>query len=113
MAKHVRKDDEVIVTSGDYKGTVGKVLSVDTKNDRVLVQGVNLRTKHVKPRAQGQVGGVIQKEMSIHISKVSPVVDGKPTRVRFVTKADGSKWRVAARGGKDIGTRPVAPAKKN
>ena len=110
MAKHVRKGDTVIVTSGDYKGTVGEVLSVDPKNDRVLVKGVNLKTKHVKPRAQGQVGGIVQREASVHISKVSPVVDGKATRVRFVTKSDGSKWRVAARGGKELGQ--VSPASK-
>lgn len=110
MAKHVRKGDTVIVTSGDFKGTVGEVLNVDTKDSKVLVKGVNLRTKHVKPRAQGQVGGIVQREMPIHISKVSPVVDGKATRVRFVTKPDGSKWRVAARGGQELGQ--VSPASK-
>lgn len=109
MAKHVRKGDTVIVTSGDDKGTVGEVLRVDTKDGRVLVKGVNMQTKHVKPRAQGQAGGIIQRETTIHMSKVSPVVDGKATRVRFVTKADGSKWRVAVKGGKDIGQ--VSPAK--
>jgi large subunit ribosomal protein L24 len=109
MAKHVRKGDTVIVTSGDDKGTVGEVLRVDTKDGRVLVKGVNMQTKHVKPRAQGQAGGIIQREMTIHLSKVSPVVDGKPSRVRFVTKSDGSKWRVAVRGGKELGQ--VSPAK--
>lgn len=109
MAKHVRKGDTVIVTSGDDKGTVGEVLRVDTKDGRVLVKGVNMQTKHVKPRAQGQAGGIIQREMTIHMSKVSPVVDGKPSRVRFVTKSDGSKWRVAVRGGKELGQ--VSPVK--
>lgn len=110
MAKHVRKGDTVMVTSGDFKRQQGEVLSVDTKNNTVLVKGINLVTKHVKPRAQGQAGGIIQREAPIHISKVSPVVDGKPTRVRFVTKADGSKWRVAARGGAELGQ--VSPATK-
>ena len=110
MAKHVRKGDTVIVTSGDDKGTVGEVLRVDTKDGRVLVKGVNMQTKHVKPRAQGQAGGIIQRENTIHMSKVSPAVDGKATRVRFVTKADGSKWRVAVKGGKEIGQ--VSPAKE-
>jgi large subunit ribosomal protein L24 len=114
MAKHVRKGDTVIVTSGDHKGMVGEILRVDTKESRVLVKGVNMHTKHVRPRAQGQAGGIIQREMPIHISKVSPVADGKPTRVRFVTKPDGSKWRVAAKGGKDLGqVSPAAADKKS
>lgn len=103
MPKHVRKGDQVIVTSGDHKGQTGEVLEVITKTDRVVVKGVNLRTKHVKPTQVNPQGGIVSKEMSIHISNVSPVVDGKPTRVRFESKSDGSKVRVAARGGKSLG----------
>ena len=103
MPRHVRKGDQVIVTTGSAKGQVGEIVEVDTKYDRVLVKGVNLRTKHVKPTRTAPQGAIIQKEMSIHISNVCPVVDGKPTRVRFVTKADGSKVRVAAKGGSELG----------
>ncbi len=110
MARHVRKGDTVMVTSGDHKGAVGEVLRVIPKEDRVVVKGVNVHVRHTKARAQGQVGGIIQKELAIHISKVSPVADGKPTRVRFVTKPDGSKVRVAAKGGKELGV--VSPATK-
>jgi large subunit ribosomal protein L24 len=103
MVRHIRKGDQVFVTSGDYKGQTGEVLEVVTKSDRVLVKGVNIRTKHVRPSQLNPQGGIITKEMPIHISNVSPVVDGKPTRVRFETKPDGSKHRVAVRGGKSLG----------
>lgn len=103
MPKHVRKGDQVIVTSGDYKGQTGEVLDVITKTDRVLVKGINVRTKHVKPTQLNPQGGITTKEMSIHISNVSPIADGRATRVRFETKPDGSKNRVAVRGGKSLG----------
>jgi large subunit ribosomal protein L24 len=103
MPKHVRKGDQVIVTQGADKGKVGEVLRVIPKEDRVLVRGVALRTKHLKPSQRNPQGGVFTKETAIHISNVSPVVDGKPTRVRFDVKKDGSKVRVAARGGKELG----------
>ena len=108
MARHVRKGDTVIVTSGDHKGAVGEIMRVDTKNDRVFIKGVNLRTKHLKPTRLAPQGGIISKEAPLHLSKVSPVVDGKPTRVRFLVKPDGSKVRVAARNGKELGV--VSPA---
>ena len=103
MPRHVRKGDQVMVTSGDSKGQIGEVLEVITKSDKVLVKGVNIKTRHVRPTQLNPQGGMIQKEMPIHISNVSPVVDGKPTRVRFETKGDGSKERVAVRGGKSLG----------
>lgn len=103
MPRHIRKGDQVIVTSGDHKGQTGEVLEVITKSNRVLVKGINIRTKHVRPTQLNPQGGIVKKEMSIHISNVSPVVDGKPTRVRFETKPDGSKHRIAVRGGKSLG----------
>jgi large subunit ribosomal protein L24 len=104
MARHVKKGDTVIVTAGNDRGATGEVLRVITKRDRVVVKGVNIRTKHMKPTQANPQGGIVQREMSIHISNVSPVVDGKPSRVRFETKKDGSKARVAARNGKDLHT---------
>ena len=85
MPKHIRKGDQVIVTSGDHKGVTGEVIEMITKTDKVLVKGVNLRTKHNKPTQLNPQGGIVQIEAPLHISKVSPVVDGKPTRVRFET----------------------------
>ena len=103
MPRHVRKGDQVIVTSGDHKGQSGEILEILTKTDKVLVKGVNVKSRHVRPTQVNPKGGIITKEMPIHISNVSPVVDGKPTRVRFETKSDGSKDRVAVRGGKSLG----------
>ena len=107
MARHVRKGDLVIVIAGKARGRTGKVLRVVTHADpnrvRVVVEGVNVRKKHVKPTQTRQQGGVIEKEMPIHISNVSPVSDGKATRVRHQTLKDGSKVRIAARSGQPFG----------
>ena len=102
MPRHVIKGDSVIVTAGNDKGVVGEVLHVYPTMQRVIVHGVNVRSKHIKPSQANPQGGVIQKEMSIHISNVSPAVDGKPSRVRFETKTDGAKVRIAVRDGKEL-----------
>ncbi|MFN0010809.1 MAG: 50S ribosomal protein L24 [Phycisphaerales bacterium] len=102
MAMHVKKGDQVMVTSGSHKGKTGRIKEVLTKHDRVIIEGLNLRTKHVRPSRTSPQGGIMTREAGIHISNVSPVVDGKPTRVRFVVKKDGSKVRVAARGGAEL-----------
>ncbi|MBG83263.1 MAG: 50S ribosomal protein L24 [Phycisphaerae bacterium] len=104
MARHVKKGDTVVVTAGNDAGKVGEVLRVITSDDRVVVQGVNIRTRHLKPTQQNPQGGLLRKEMPIHISNVSPAVDGRPSRVRFEEKSDGSKVRVAVRGGKELHT---------
>lgn len=103
MPRHVRKGDQVIVTSGDHKGQTGEILEILTKSDKVLVKGVNVKSRHVRPTQINPKGGIVSKEMPMHISNVSPVVDGKATRVRFETQKDGSKNRVAVRGGKSLG----------
>lgn len=99
MPLHVRKGDQVIVRAGNDRGRVGEVLRVMPTESRVVVQGVNIRVKHLKPSQRNPQGGLVRREMPIHISNVSPVVDGKPTRVRFQSKPDGGKVRVAVRGG--------------
>ncbi len=103
MPRHVRKGDQVIVTSGDHKGQTGEILEILVKSDKVLVKGINVKVRHVRPTQVNPKGGVVSKEMPMHISNVSPVVDGKATRVRFETQKDGSKNRVAVRGGKSLG----------
>lgn len=102
MARHVKKGDTVMVTAGSNKGQVGQILRVITDKDRVVVKGLNLRTKHLKPTKINPNGGVITREEPLHISNVSPVVDGKPVRVGFKVKPDGSKVRVARKGGKEL-----------
>jgi large subunit ribosomal protein L24 len=103
MARHVRKGDTVVITTGSHRGQVGEIVRVMPSKDRVIVKGVNLRTKHLKPTRINPQGGIITKEAPIHISNVSPAVDGKPSRVRFETRPDGSKVRIAVRGGKVLG----------
>ena len=99
----VKKGDTVVVIAGKDKGKKGTVTKVFTKANRVLVEGVNVITKHQKPTAMNPQGGIINKEAPIHISNVMPVdpETGKGTRVRFEMK-DGKKVRVAVKSGKEI-----------
>lgn len=80
---HVRKGDTVEVISGDDKGQRGKVLRVFTDTDRVLIEGVNMHTKHQKPNQQNQQGGRVKVELPLHISNVLPIdpKTDKPTRI--------------------------------
>ncbi|MCE9590461.1 MAG: 50S ribosomal protein L24 [Planctomycetes bacterium] len=106
MARNIRKGDlvQVIAGKGRKEKLTGKVLRILTKENRVLVEGVNVRRKNIKPTQANPQGGVVDKEMPIHISNVAPVADGKPTRVRFENRKDGSKVRIAVRTGQVIGT---------
>lgn len=99
--RKIKKDDVVQIISGKDKGKSGKILSVDTAKERVLVQGCNMVTKHSKPNAKNPNGGIVNQEGSIHISNVMLVVDGKPTKVGFDVK-DGKKVRIAKKTGKVI-----------
>ena len=99
--RKIKKDDVVQIISGKDKGKSGKILSVDTAKERVLVQGCNMVTKHSKPNAKNPNGGIVNQEGSIHIANVMLVVDGKPTKVGFDVK-DGKKVRIAKKTGKVI-----------
>ena len=102
MARHIRKGDNVIVTSGDHKGRTGEVMRVDPAKELVYIKGLNLRTRNVKPTRVNPQGGRVTKEAPFHMSNVSPAVDGKATRVRFTTDKDGNKQRIAVTTGKPI-----------
>lgn len=99
----VKKGDTVVVIAGKDKGKKGLVLSVDAKNDKVLVEGINVVTKHNKPSATNQQGGITTKEAPIHISNVMPfdAEAGAGVRVRYEVK-DGKKVRVSAKSGKEL-----------
>lgn len=84
----IKKGDTVKVIAGKDKDKEGKVLSVDTKNAKVLVEGVNIVSKHAKPSAANQTGGIIQKEAPIDISNVMYLHKGKATRVGFKMEGD-------------------------
>ena len=88
-ALKIRKNDTVKVIAGKDNGTEGKVISVDVKKGKVLVEGVNMITKHAKPSQANPNGGIIQREAPIDISNVMLVYKGKATRVGF--KMDGDK----------------------
>ncbi|RDY25937.1 50S ribosomal protein L24 [Romboutsia weinsteinii] len=99
----VKKGDTVVVIAGKDKGKKGSVVKVFPKANRVLVEGVNVITKHQKPSAMNPQGGIINKEAPVHISNVMPLdpETGKGTRVRTEMK-DGKKVRVAVKSGKEI-----------
>lgn len=105
MPRHIRKGDEVIVNAGEFRGQTGTVVRVLTKESRVIVKGPGIRgiVRTIKPTRVNPQGGQVEVDRSFHMSNVNPAVDGKPSRVRFQVKKDGSKVRVAARGGAELG----------
>ena len=104
MAKlHVRKDDTVVVLSGDSKGVKGKVIDVSVKEGKVLVEGANIIHKHVKPRKQGETGGIVDTEGAIYASKVALYCSKCDQGVRVKHQiVDGKKVRVCAKCGAQL-----------
>ena len=104
MAAKVRKGDRVEVIAGDNKGTQGKVLRVDPVKQVVVIEGVNMVYRHLRPSRRTPQGGRIRKEAPIHISNLAleDPKDGKPTRVGFKFLDDGTKVRFAKRSGEVI-----------
>jgi len=101
VANKIKKGDTVKVIAGKDKEKEGKVISVDVKNHKVLVEGVNMVTKHAKPSAMNQQGGIIEKEAPIDISNVMYFVKGEAVRVGFAVK-DGKKVRINKKTGEVI-----------
>ena len=99
----IKKGDTVYVNAGNDKGKTGKVLSVDPAKQRVIVEGVNMVSKHTKPNAKQPQGGIIKQEAPIHVSNVNLIdpKSGKPTRVGFKVE-DGKKVRIAKKSGEEI-----------
>ena len=100
-AMKIKKGDLVKVIAGKDKDKEGKVIVVDQKNGKVIVEGVNMMTKHTKPSAANQQGGIVTTEAPIDASNVMLVVDGKATRVGFKMEGD-KKVRFAKSTGKVI-----------
>lgn len=100
-AMKIKKGDLVKVIAGKDKDKEGKVTVVDHKNGKVTVEGVNMMTKHTKPSAANQAGGIVTTEAPIDASNVMVIVDGKATRVGFKVE-DGKKVRIAKSTGKVI-----------
>ncbi len=103
MAARIRKGDKVVVISGRDKGRSGEVIQVMPKEERALVRGLNMVTRHQRQSAS-QEGGLIRKEAPIHLSNIA-LADpstGKPTKVGFKTLADGRKVRFAKASGETV-----------
>lgn len=100
----IKKDDTVIVLSGKDKGKKGKVLEVMPKDRKVIVEKVNIVSRHTKPRREGEEGGIIKKEAPIYACKVMRVCPkcNKPTRPASKVQADGKKVRVCKKCGAEI-----------
>ena len=99
----IKKGDTVMVLSGNDKGKTGEVLQVMPKTQKIVVKGVNIRKKHIKPRKQGEEGGIIPVECSIYSAKVNVVCPkcNKATRIGYVTEKD-EKVRVCKKCGAKI-----------
>ena len=103
MKLKLKKGDKVIVTTGKDKGKTGEITTVFPKENKVIVGGVNMVKRHTKP-SQESAGGIISKEMPIHVSNVA-LVDpktGKATRVGYKAEKDGHKVRVAKKSGEVV-----------
>jgi large subunit ribosomal protein L24 len=104
MAARIRKGDVVIVISGKDKGKTGKVTRVLREDDRLVVEGLNLMKRHMRPTPRAPAGGIVEREQPMHACKVM-LIDpktGKATRARFKTLENGKKVRVAAKSGEEI-----------
>lgn len=101
---HIKKGDTVVVISGNYKGQKGRVLEVIRKNDRAIVEGVNLVKKHTKPNAQNPQGGIVEQESSIHISNLMQVDPKSGERTRIGRREDekGKLIRYSKKSGEEI-----------
>lgn len=101
---HVKTGDTVVVLSGKDKGKKGKVLQVSPKEGKVIVEGLNVVTKHVKPRRQGEQGGIVEAEAAMYAAKVQLVCPkcGKATRIAHSIVDGGAKVRVCKSCGEEI-----------
>lgn len=104
MAARIKKGDQVVVISGASKGVRGEVLSILPKVEKAVVRGVAIAKRHTKPSRQNEEGGIIAKEMPVHLSNLKLIdpKSGKPTRVGFRVLDDGRKARVAKATGEII-----------
>ena len=100
----IRKDDMVVVLSGKDKGKQGKILEVMPKEGKVVVEKINVVSRHTKPLKQGDQGGILKKEAPIYACKVQRVCPkcGKPTRAAHKVQADGKKVRICKKCGAEI-----------
>jgi len=104
MLQRIKKNDLVYVRSGKDRGATGEVIAVDIEGGKVLVKGINIVTRHIKPARRGEKGSIVKEERHISLSNVMPVCPetNKPCRVRTQQMADGKRVRVSARSGQSF-----------
>ena len=101
---HIKKGDTVFVNAGDYKGQQGRVLEVLVDDNKAIVEGVNMVSKHTKPKAKAPQGGIIKKEAPIQVSNLNLIdpKSGKPTRIGRRKDAEGKVVRYSKKSGEEI-----------
>ena len=101
---HVKTGDTVVILNGKDRGKQGKVLAVSPKEGKVIVEGRNMVSEHVKPRKMGEQGGIVKAECAMYACKVQIVCPrcGKPTRVAHKTYEDGTKERICVKCGESL-----------
>ena len=99
---HIKKGDTVYVNAGDDKGKTGRVLAVEVKKGRAIVEGINMVSRSTKPSAKHPQGGIIKKEASIHISNLNLVENGKPVRIGRKRNEEGKLVRISKKTGEVI-----------
>jgi len=99
---HIKVGDTVKIISGESSGQEGKILTIDRKKNRAIVEGVNIIKKHEKPSAANPEGGIVEKESSIHISNIMIVSDGDASRIGRKANEEGKMVRYSKKTGKEI-----------
>jgi len=99
---HIKKGDTVYVNAGDDRNKTGRVLNVDVKNRRAVVEGINMVSKSTKPNAKSPQGGIIKKEASVHISNLNVVENGVPVRIGRKRNEKGRLERISKKTGNTI-----------
>lgn len=98
----IRKNDVVVVISGNYKGKTGRVLKVFPKQQRIIVEGVNFIKRHMRPTQNNPQGGIVEKEATIHVSNVQLIHNSETTKIGFRNLKDGKKVRYSKKSGEII-----------
>jgi large subunit ribosomal protein L24 len=98
----IKQGDTVQVISGSYNGKEGRVLKVINSKNRLIVEGINMLKRHMRPTQENPQGAIVEKEGSIHVSNVQLVSGGKPTKVGYKILDDGKKVRFSKKTGKNI-----------
>lgn len=99
---HIKKGDTVYVNTGNDKGKTGRVLAVEVKKERAIVEGINMVSRNTKPNAKNPQGGIVKKEASVHISNLNLVENGKPVRVGRKRNEEGKLVRISKKSGEVI-----------